>query len=123
VLSLLVMVSTGAGFMTHMASSNTLIQTLVREDMRGRVMALYTMAFMGMAPFGSLAAGAVAARIGAPQTILACGIICVLGALVFRRQLPALREIVRPIYVERGILPAVATGLGNTVTLREETGQ
>ena len=123
VLSLLVMVSTGVGFMTLMASSNTLIQTLVREDMRGRVMALYTMAFMGMAPFGSLAAGAVAARIGAPQTILACGIICVFGALAFRRHLPALREIVRPIYVERGILPAVATGLGDTATLREETGQ
>lgn len=122
-LSLALMVATGVGFMVHMASSNTLIQTLVREDMRGRVMALYTIAVMGMAPFGSLIAGSVAARIGAPQTILACGIICVLGALVFARQLPVLREIIRPIYVERGILPAVATGLGNAVTLKEETGQ
>lgn len=122
-LSLGLMVFTGIGFMVHMASSNTLIQTLVREDMRGRVMALYTMAFLGMAPFGSLAAGAVAANIGAPQTILACGVICLLGALAFARQLPALRAIVRPIYVERGILPAVAAGVGTAAALREETGE
>jgi hypothetical protein len=77
---------------------------------------------MGMAPFGSLTAGAVAARIGAPWTVFGGGAICVLGALVFSRYLPRLREIVRPIYVERGILPAVAEGLGSATSLREETG-
>ncbi len=122
-LSLALMVLTGIGFMIHMASSNTLVQTLVREDMRGRVMALYTMAFMGMAPFGSLLAGTVASRIGAPETILGCGIVCILGAGAFARQLPALREMARPVYVERGILPAVAEGLSDATTLREETGQ
>ncbi|MCG6957139.1 MAG: MFS transporter [Gemmatimonadetes bacterium] len=120
--SLLVMVVAGFGFMVQMASSNTIIQTLVREDMRGRVMAFYAMSFMGMAPFGSLTAGAVAARIGAPWTVFGGGAICVLGALVFSRYLTRLREIVRPIYVERGILPVVAEGLGSATSLREEAG-
>ncbi|MCK9531603.1 MAG: MFS transporter [Gammaproteobacteria bacterium] len=105
-LSLGVMVLAGIGFMLHMASSNTLIQTLVRDDMRGRVMALYTVAFIGTAPFGSLIAGAVAARIGASATVTACGALCLLGAVAFGGGLPRLRAIVTPIYVERGILPA-----------------
>ncbi len=119
-LSLALMVVTGLGFMIQMASSNTVIQTLVREDMRGRVMAFYAMSFMGMAPFGSLVAGAVAARIGAPHTVIAGGAVCMLGAAVFGRKLPALREIVRPIYRERGILPEVARGLGDATALRDE---
>lgn len=122
-LSLALMVLTGVGFMIQMASSNTLIQTMVREDMRGRVMALYTMAFMGMTPFGSLLAGNVASRIGAPWTILGCGVICLIGAAAFGRKLPVLRELARPVFVERGILPAVAEGLGDATTLREEAGQ
>ncbi len=122
-LSLALMVMTGLGFMLHMAASNTVIQTLVRDDMRGRVMALYGVAFLGMAPFGSLLAGAVAARIGAPATLLVCGVVCMVGAIVFSRRLPALREVVLPIYRERGILPAVASGLGNATTVRDETGQ
>jgi MFS family permease len=119
-LSLTLLVVTGVGFMLQMASSNTVIQTLVREDMRGRVMAFYAMSFMGMAPFGSLLAGAVASRIGAPHTVMAGGVICILGALVFRNRLPRLREIVRPIYQERGILPEVARGLGDAAALRDE---
>lgn len=122
-LSLGLMVMTGLGFMIHMAASNTVIQTLVRDDMRGRVMALYGMAFLGMAPFGSLLAGAVAARIGAPETLLVCGLVCIVGAIVFGRRLPALREVVLPIYRERGILPTVASGLGNATSVRDETGQ
>ncbi len=122
-LSLGLMVVTGVGFMVHMAATNTLIQTLVREEMRGRVMAFYTVAFMGMAPFGSLLAGAVAAHLGAPQTVLAGGVACVLGAIVFAFQLPALRAVIRPIYVQQGILPEVAQGLGSTTTMREEVGQ
>lgn len=123
ILSLALMVLTGVGFMIHMASSNTVIQTLVREEMRGRVMALYTVAFMGMAPFGSLLAGAIASRVGAPLTILGCGVICLAGAAAFARKLPRLRALVRPIYVEKGILPAVASGLGNATTVEEEAGR
>ena len=118
-LSLPIMVVTGFGFMVQLASSNTVIQTLVREDMRGRVMAFYGMAFMGVTPFGSLIAGALASRVGAPWTVFGGGLLCVLGAAVFYRQLPALREVVRPIYVERGVLPAVAQGLRSATALEE----
>jgi MFS family permease len=118
-LSLVLMVVTGLGFMVQLASSNTIIQTIVREDMRGRVMAFYTMAFMGTAPFGSLLAGGMAARIGAPGTILFGGCACILGGIAFGRQLPRLRELVVPIYVERGILPEIATGLSEAAALRD----
>ncbi len=118
-LSLVLMVVTGSGFMVQMASSNTIIQTILREDMRGRVMAFYTMAFIGTAPFGSLLAGVVAARFGAPHTILLGGCACILGGVVFSRQLPRLRELVRPIYVERGIVSEIATGLSDAATLSE----
>jgi MFS family permease len=120
-LSLLLMVVTGSGFMVQMASSNTVIQTIVREELRGRVMAFYMMAFMGTAPFGSLLAGELAAWIGAPNTIMLGGGACILGGLVFGRGLPRLREMVTPIYVERGILPEIANGLGTATTLRDET--
>ncbi len=120
VLSLVLMLVTGAGMMTQMASSNTIIQTIVREEMRGRVMAFYTMAFMGTAPFGSLLAGALAARIGAPRTIAAGGVACIAGGLVFARALPRLRQLVAPIYVERGIMPEIAAGLSDAAALRDE---
>ena len=121
VLSLALMVVTGIGFMVQMAASNTIIQTIVREDMRGRVMAFYTMAFMGTAPFGSLLAGVLAAHIGAPRTILVGGCACIAGGVVFARQLPRLRALVRPIYLERGILPQIATGLSEAVALSEQS--
>jgi hypothetical protein len=76
---------------------------------------------MGMAPFGSLVAGAVAARIGAPWTIVGGGALCVCGAAVFARYLPRIRDVVRPIYMEQGILPRVAEGLSSATELREET--
>jgi MFS family permease len=116
-LSTALMVVTGLGFMVQMAASNTLIQTIVDEDKRGRVMSFYTMAFMGTAPFGSLLAGAVAERIGAPLTLMYGGIGCVLGALWFATTLPALRREVRPIYVRIGIIPAVAKGIGDSSEL------
>lgn len=78
--------------MVQMAGSNTLIQSMVPDALRGRVMAVYSMMFMGMAPFGALLAGALASRIGAPATVGAGGSICVLGAVVFWRTLPSLRE-------------------------------
>jgi MFS family permease len=120
-LSLLLLVVVGAGFMVTLASSNTILQTLVREDMRGRVMAFYTMAFMGTAPFGSLMAGGLASRIGAPRTILFGGLACIAGGVAFSRHLPRLRALVRPIYVERGILPEIASGLSEAAALGEES--
>jgi MFS family permease len=120
VLSMLLLVVAGTGFMVQMASSNTVIQTVLREEMRGRVMAFYAMAFIGTAPFGSLLAGALADRIGAPHTVALGGIACILGAGAFARGLPRLRELVAPIYVEKGILPEIVTGLGQTTVMREE---
>ena len=113
-LSLLLMVVTGLGFMVQIAVSNTVLQTIVDEDKRGRVMSFYTMAFMGTAPFGSLLAGSVAERIGAPYTLMLGGLGCILGALWFANSLPALRRDIRPIYVRIGILPEVASGIQNT---------
>ena len=115
--SLLLMMVTGFGFMVQMAASNTVLQTIVEEDKRGRVMSFYTMAFMGTAPFGSLLAGSVAERIGAPHTLLFGGIGCVLGALWFATSLPALRRDIRPIYRRIGVLPEVAQGIHETSEL------
>ena len=89
----------------------------VDEDKRGRVMSFYTMAFMGTAPFGSLLAGTVAERIGAPHILIFGGSGCILGALWFARSLPALRRDVRPIYVKIGILPEMATGIQQSTEL------
>jgi MFS family permease len=102
----------GAGFMVQMAATNTVLQTLVDDRLRGRVMAFYTMAFFGTAPIGSLLAGVAAERFGARATIAAGGIVSIASALWFASRLPALRAIVRPIYVERGILPVPAVDSG-----------
>jgi MFS family permease len=106
--SLVLLLCTGLGFMVTMAASNTLLQTLVADDKRGRVMSFYTMAIMGTTPFGSLLAGSLASRFGAPHTLLFGGIGCVFAAAWFASLLPRLREQVRPIYVEKGILPTMA---------------
>ena len=103
-LSLILLPLVGGGMMIETASTNTVIQTIVDERLRGRVMAFYTMAFMGTAPIGSLFAGALAARVGAPWTVFVGGVACLIAGLWFSRRLPALREIVRPIYVTRGII-------------------
>jgi MFS family permease len=103
-LSLLVLPLAGSGFMTAIAAANTFIQTLVQEDLRGRVMAFYTVAFLGTMPIGSLATGIVAERLGAPVTIAVGGVLCVLAGLWFLSRLPSLGAVVRPIYIERGIL-------------------
>src|SRR5206468_2221536 len=103
--------------MVQMASSNTVIQTIVDDNKRGRVMSFYMMAFLGTAPFGSLIAGSMSSRIGAPHTLLAGGICCLAGAAWFAMELPRIREVVRPIYVRMGVLPQVAAGLGNAAEL------
>ena len=104
-LSMIMVMIAGAGMMQGMAGSNTVIQTIVSEDKRGRVMSYYTMAFVGMAPFGSLLAGALAHAIGAPWTVVLNGAAVLLGAAWFSTQLPAVRREIRPIYRELGILP------------------
>jgi len=105
-LSMLLMVIVGFGMMQGMTASNTIIQTLVPEDKRGRVMSYYTAAFVGMAPFGSLLAGSLAHWIGAPRTVMLTGTCCILGAVWFQSQRSAIREGIRPIYIELGIIEA-----------------
>jgi MFS family permease len=110
-LSLLVMLATGGGLMVQLAASNTILQTIVEGDKRGRVMSFYSMAFLGTAPFGSLFAGLLATRIGAPMTVLLCGAGCLAGGLVFAWNLDRLRTLIRPIYHRLGILPEIAGGM------------
>ncbi len=107
----------GFGFMVQMASSNTVIQTIVDDEKRGRVMSFYTMAFLGTVPFGSLIAGSLSARIGAPNTLIIGGVCCLGGAAIFARNLPTLRTYVRPIYIKLGIIPEVSSGLATAAEL------
>ena len=104
-LSLFLLVFTGFGMMVQMASSNTILQTIVEDDKRGRVMSFFTMSFMGMAPFGSLLAGSLASKIGAPNTLIIGGVLCILGSFMFAKKLPLIREMVRPIYLKKSIIP------------------
>lgn len=98
-LSAVLLVPVGFSMMIQMASSNTLVQSMVPDNLRGRVMAVYSMMFMGMAPIGALLAGTLAGRIGAPATVALGGAVCILGALVFSLRLPALRDEARQIIV------------------------
>lgn len=110
-LSLVLLAITGFAMMIGMAASNTILQTIVEDDKRGRVMSLYTMAFLGTAPLGSLLAGFLASHIGAVLTVQAAGVGCLAGSLLFARRLPALRRVVHPIYQRIGILPAEPPGI------------
>ena len=112
--ALLILPIVGAGMMVEMASTNTILQTIVEERLRGRVMAYYTMAFLGTAPIGSLIAGIAATHIGVSATIILGGAACLLGAAWLAFRLPLLREHVRPIYVELGLLSATQTDTGAT---------
>jgi len=101
----------------QMASSNTILQTIVDDDKRGRVMSFYTMAFIGTAPFGSLLAGGLASSIGAPNTLIIGGVSSVLGAILFASKLSDLKKMVRPIYVRLGIISEVASGIQTATEL------
>ena len=101
--SLVLMLFVGFGLMQCAAASNTIIQSLVTEDKRARVMSYYTMAFFGAAPFGSLLAGALAHRIGAPHTVIVTGACCVAGSIWFTLERPKIRAVMRPIYREMGL--------------------
>ena len=110
-LSLVLMVFVGFGLMQGAAVSNTIIQSLVTEDKRARAMSYYTMAFFGAAPFGSLLAGALAHRIGAPHTVLVTGAFCIAGSLWFTFERPKVRAEMGPVYREMGLLPPRDTDL------------
>ena len=110
-ISLFFLLLSGFGAMVQVAASNTILQTIVDDDKRGRVMSFFTMSFMGMTPFGSLFAGAVAGKIGAPITVQIGGLACLVGALLFASWLPSFREKVRPIYLRLGIIPELAKGI------------
>jgi len=106
-LSLVLMIFVGFGLMQSATVSNTIIQSLVAEDKRARVMSYYTMAFFGAAPFGSLLAGTLAHRVGAPHTVIVTGACCLAGSLWFTLvELPKVGPIMRPIYQDMGLLPA-----------------
>jgi len=111
--SMMVACVSGFAMIIQMAAGNTILQMIVDDDKRGRVMSLYTMAFIGMAPFGSLLAGSLAAKIGAPNTLFFGGVCCITGSLVFFWKLPFIRKKIHPVYVKKGIIPEVAEGLAS----------
>jgi len=102
-LSIALLMPVGFSMMLQMASSNTLIQTMAPDALRGRVMAVYSMMFMGMAPFGSLIAGALANHWGAPTTVMLGGLTCLLGAVVFATRWPAMRGEARQLILAQGM--------------------
>ncbi len=102
-LSMFFIIFAGFGMMINLASCNTILQTIVDDNKRGRVMSFYTMSFMGTAPFGSLLAGYAAKNIGASNTLIIGGAVCVMGSFLFARKLPLIRRLASPILVEKGI--------------------
>jgi MFS family permease len=102
-ISIILISISGLGTLFQIVSTNTLLQTLSDEHMRGRVLSFYSMAFIGMAPFGSLIFGSLADIIGAQNTLIIGGIICLIGAGLFAKKLPAIRLIARPVYQKLGI--------------------
>lgn len=103
-LALALMVVVGGGMILATASSNSILQTIVEDRLRGRVAGFYTLAFLGIAPLGHVTAGAVAARIGVQATFLINGLVCALGALLFLRALPGLAVDIRPVYRRLGLI-------------------
>jgi MFS family permease len=101
--SVLLLIPVGYSMMLQMSSSNTLIQAMSPDRLRGRVMSVYSMMFMGMAPLGALFAGALAERVGAPLTVALGGVGCLCGAIVFRQRLPKLRIEARQLIIAQGM--------------------
>ncbi|MBN1780974.1 MFS transporter [bacterium] len=122
-LSLGLIAVAGFGMMAYMVSSNTLLQTLVDDNKRGRIMSLYTTAFMGMTPIGSLISGSLAHAIGAPHTVLIGGLICISGSLFFIRKLPEFRKTAEPVFIEKGLIPPVAEGIQSATELTAHAEQ
>ena len=111
--SLILMLGTGFGMMQQIAGSNTILQTITADDKRGRVMSFYALSVLGFTPIGSLLAGMLASRIGAPATMITSGVLCGCAAIWFMGRLPEIRREIRPIYIELGIVdvPAVQPNL------------
>jgi MFS family permease len=120
-LSVALLLATGFAMMQFSASCSTILQTIAEPAKRGRVMSYFTMAFMGMMPFGSLWAGAVAARFGAPRALAFSGIAIVASAASYFAFLPAIRRALRPIYRDLGILPKVPPPIDPATTLASES--
>lgn len=118
-ITLAVLPVVGFGMITQMAATNTMIQTIVDDDKRGRVMSFYSMAFMGTVPLGSLLAGSLVQFIGAPRTVMIAGLCCIAGSLVFLSKLPKLRQMIHPIYVRKGIIPEMAAGLQSVSSINQ----
>jgi MFS family permease len=116
-LSMLLLLVMSLSIMITMAGCNTILQTIVEDDKRGRVMSIYTMAFMGMSPLGSLLVGWLASQIGTRRAILFCGLCCVVVGLVFARRLGSLRARIRPIYIQKGILTPEAPAMEPTAEM------
>ena len=104
-LSLILLMPVGYSIMLQSAATNTLLQSMAPDHLRGRVMALYSMMFMGMVPFGSLGAGFTASRLGAPITVALGGAACLAGAIVFARRLPSIREEALELLRASGAIP------------------
>ena len=104
-LSFLCMALTGMGLMGSSVTVNTIVQSIVDEDMRGRVVSIYSTFFIGAAPLGHLAAGWLAEQIGAPRTFTVCGLLCAVAVVIYALYLPQLKAQLRPIYLKRGIIP------------------
>ncbi|MFA5879478.1 MAG: MFS transporter [Candidatus Margulisiibacteriota bacterium] len=109
----------GFGMMLVMASCNTMLQTLVDDDKRSRIMSIYTMAFLGMSPFGSLIAGCFANYFKVPLTLFFSGLICFLFSLIFLFYLPKFRGLVRPVYIKLGIIPEINQAINMACELKE----
>jgi MFS family permease len=124
-LSMSLLVLTGFALMMETAASNTVLQTIVDDDKRGRVMSFYAMAFLGVAPLGSLLAGSLASRLGVAHVVQLAGATCMVASLVFALRLPALRVFIRPIYRRIGILPDLTSGIAAEAECAapEEEGQ
>jgi MFS family permease len=102
--ALIFMMLIGFGMISQFAGCNTILQTIVEEDKRGRVMSLFIMTSIGTIPFGSLLAGSIAQIVGTPQTIRISGLLCIFGAVMLAVRLPAFRAMIHPIYIKKGII-------------------
>jgi MFS family permease len=121
--SLALLAISGFTMMMTTAASNTILQTIVEDDKRGRVMSFYVMTFLGMAPLGSLLAGSLAGHIGAVHVVQLSGAVCIFGSLAFAYRLPALRKLIRPIYQRIGILPDVTSGIPSVAEWTESASE
>ncbi|MCE5329852.1 MFS transporter [bacterium] len=115
--SVVILIFVGFGMIMLISSVNTFLQTITNDEMRGRVMSYFTMAFIGMSPFGSLISGGVADAIGAPYTVMIGGVIVIICAVVFSIRLPVLRKLARPVFIKKGIIVEIGKGIQPTIDL------